>query len=268
MRTIKLQEMQRIEFDLLCIFDRVCQENRLRYYIDGGTLLGAMCYEDFIPWDDDIDLKMPREDYEKLLGLQGAFPSHVLIDAPRKEHCEYLFTKLIDSRTVLEESSGKKTGVYIDILPMDGHPNDPEECLRHMKKMRRYTSLFHYSLNGFGDLIEGTSFSNKIKGRIYSILYTPWRIYKKLTKEAKKYQYCDCKIVGLVIEGNIEKERFPKEWLEPPVKLLFHGGLFPAPNEYREHMRIFYGDHVVREECYHNLPQYPTQHNYTVYWKE
>ena len=67
MKEITLQEMQKIELNLLLEFDKLCKLHRLRYYIDGGTLLGAMCYEGFIPWDDDIDLKMPRPDYERFL---------------------------------------------------------------------------------------------------------------------------------------------------------------------------------------------------------
>ena len=59
MKEIYLKEMQQIELSLLLAFDDICEKHGLRYYIDGGTLLGAMCYEGFIPWDDDIDLKMP-----------------------------------------------------------------------------------------------------------------------------------------------------------------------------------------------------------------
>ena len=70
MRAIDLREMQQIELKLLLELDKVCKKNSLRYYMDGGTLLGAMCYEGFIQWDDDIDLKMPRPDYDKLMTLQ------------------------------------------------------------------------------------------------------------------------------------------------------------------------------------------------------
>ena len=63
MREIGLEEMQQRELDILLAFDALCKKYALRYYIDGGTLLGAMCYEGFIPWDDDIDVKMPRPDY-------------------------------------------------------------------------------------------------------------------------------------------------------------------------------------------------------------
>ena len=91
MRQIDLREMQQIELNLLLELDRVCKKHSLRYYMDGGTLLGAMCYEGFIPWDDDIDIKMPRPDYEKLLTLQREFPEHVRCTFPgtlRIHHAE------------------------------------------------------------------------------------------------------------------------------------------------------------------------------------
>ena len=148
MKKIELKEMQNIELNLLLELDRVCKENHLRYYMDGGTLLGAMCYEGFIPWDDDIDLKMPRKDYEKLLSLQKEFPKYIFLDAPRKEHCEYMMLKLIDNRTVLLEHDGeqvKKTGVYIDIFPMDAYPVDSNECEKHLNQLQNLIPYFIHS---------------------------------------------------------------------------------------------------------------------------
>lgn len=260
MREITLREMQKIELDILLVFDKLCRTNGLRYYMDGGTLLGAMCYEGFIPWDDDIDLKMPRPDYDRFLTMQGQLPAHIRLDSPRPEHCEYTMTKLVDDRTVLVEGN-KTTGVYIDILPMDGHPADEAACAEHIAKLRRYNSLFHYSLDGFSQ-VKGW------KRYVYRMLYTPWRLYRRLTDTAKQFDYESAPSVGLVIEGDYLKERFPKEWLEPAVQLEFEGHFFPAPAGYRDHMVNFYGPHVIKEEHYHNLPQYPAVHNHEVFWKE
>lgn len=271
MREIDLRQMQQIELNLLIEFDKVCKANSLRYYLDGGTLLGAMCYEGFIPWDDDIDIKMPRRDYEKLLSMQSAFPPYITIDAPRREHCEYLFTKLVDNRTVLiEEHNGvrKTSGVYIDILPMDGQQEDPNERSTHIRKLQRLNSLFHESLSGFGSMKRAASIKTRIKGYLYALVYSPWRLYQKLTATASMCDYETSSQVGLVIEGNPDKERFLKSWLEPPVELEFEECLFPAPNEYKKHMVIFYGEHVAKPECYHNLPQYPSNHRHEVYWKK
>lgn len=267
MRNITLLEMQQIELEILLELDNICKKYGLRYYMDGGTLLGAMCYEGFIPWDDDIDLKMPRPDYEKFIQLGSEFPEYMELDAPRKDHCEYTMLKIVDSRTVLKEGN-KTTGVYIDVFPMDGHPDDEEECREHIRNMQRLNSLFHASLNGFENMKSSKSLKSKIKGNIYSVTYSPWKLYRRLTEAGKKYEYDKCSKVGLLVEGDPMKERFKKEWLEDGFELEFEGHMLPAPSGYREHMVIFYGDHVIKPECYHNLPQYPSNHEHEVYWKE
>jgi lipopolysaccharide cholinephosphotransferase len=271
MRQIDLREMQQIELNLLLELDRVCKKHSLRYYMDGGTLLGAMCYEGFIPWDDDIDIKMPRPDYEKLLTLQQEFPEHIRLDAPSREHCEYTMLKLIDDRTVLREKLGnrvKTTGVYLDVLPMDGHPADPEVWQAHLRKLQRLNSLFHLSLENFREMKQSPKLISRIKGGLYSRMYSPWKLYCRLTETAKQYDYESAEYAGLLTEGNAEKERFSKEWLQPGFELEFEGHMFPAPSGYRRHMEIFYGEHVTKPECYHNLPMIPSNHQHEVFWKE
>ena len=271
MREIKLKELQQIELDLLLELDRVCRANGLRYYLDGGTLLGALCYDGFIPWDDDIDIKMPRPDYEHLMMLQSEFPAHVRLDAPCPEHCEYCFLKLIDDRTVLEEQSGgrtKTTGVYLDVLPMDGHPSDAEECRRHLAKLSRLNSLFHASQTSFSAMRSSGSLMTRAKGLFYSMIYSPWKLYVCLTETAKKVPYDRAAQVGLLVEGDPIRERFEKNWLEPPTEMLFEGHFFPAPNAAEEHLSIFYRKPISRELYYQNLPRIDSAHCQRIYWKE
>ena len=271
MKEMTLSEMQQVEFDLLQAFDSFCKEQHLRYYLDGGTLLGAMCYEGFIPWDDDIDLKMPRPDYERFIRLAHELPAHIRVEIPSKASCSHLFLKLVDTRTLLLEHAGSRineSGVYIDIFPMDGHPQNGSEYTAHMRRLSRYNSLYHASLEQFREMVRSRSLKIRFKGWFYRILYSPWQLYQKLTKTAMRYDYDACQRVGLLIEGDPMRERFEKSWLEPPIELDFEGSRFPAPPGYRRHMEIFYGEHVTKPECYHNLPKYPGTHNYEVYWKE
>lgn len=271
MKKIELKEMQQIELNLLLELDRVCKAHSLRYYLDGGTLLGAVCYDGFIPWDDDIDLKMPRPDYEKLLTLQSSFPAHILLDAPRAQHCEFTFLKLIDSRTILEEPQEhgvKITGVYIDILPMDGYPKDPEECKKHLHELSRLNTRFHGSLTGFSSLKKSSSVVSRAKGKVYSHLYSPWKVFQELTALAKKYPYDSASQVGLLVEGDPIRERFEKHWLEPHVMMEFEGYLFPTTNKAEKHLSIFYNKPISRELYYQNLPYIPPSHTHRVYWKE
>ena len=178
MKSISLKEMQEIELQLLLEFDKVCKKHSLRYYMDGGTLLGAMCYQGFIPWDDDIDLKMPRPDYERLMELQQEFPDMITLDIPRQNHSEYTMIKLIDNRTILIEKGNqvnKETGVYIDIFPMDGYPLEKEKWDTHIQRLQKLNTMFHYSLEGFKSLKQSTSPMSRLKGYIYSVLYNSWK---------------------------------------------------------------------------------------------
>ena len=271
MREIKLKEMQQIELNLLLELDHICKTHSLRYYLDGGTLLGAVCYDGFIPWDDDIDIKMPRPDYEKLLTLQSMLPGHVFLDVPRADHCEFTFLKLIDTRTVLEEyheHGVKTTGVYIDILPMDGHPEDPVECQKHFYKLSYMNTRFHGALSDFSNLKKSSSVVSRVKGKVYSCLYSPWKVYQELTALAKKYPYDSANQVGLLVEGDPIRERFEKRWLEPHVMMEFEGHRFPATNAAEEHLSIFYRKPISRELYYQKLPKIEPDHNHRVYWKE
>ena len=132
---------------------------------------------------------------------------------------------------------------------MDGHPSEEAVCRKHLKKLRRFNSLFHASQSGFAEMRRSASWKTRCKGALYAAFYTPWRLYRKLTKTARKYEYDACERVGLLIEGDPIRERFEKRWLEPPVELEFEGHRFPAPPGYQKHLEIFYGDHVPKPEC-------------------
>ena len=269
MREIGLKEMQQIELDILLAFDALCKKYALRYYIDGGTLLGAMCYEGFIPWDDDIDIKMPRPDYERFTVLAEELPAHIHLELPSKENCEYLFAKLTDARTLLVENPGtdeKRSGIYVDIFPMDGYPNDEQTRAAHLRSLSKLNTLFHTSLTHFSTMKHSHSWLVRIKGLIYDIIYSPYSLYQKLDSLAKKYDCEQCSCVGLLIEGTPYKECFPKSWLDPALELSFEGHMLPAPREYQKHLRVFYGDHITNAEYHHNLPVILPNHTHKVYW--
>ena len=154
------------------------------------------------------------------------------------------------------------------MLPMDAHPEDPEEARAHLKKLQRLNTLFHLSLEGFSSMKQSASLASRVKGALYSRLYTPWKLYKKLTKLARKYDYEKANFVGLLVEGDAMKERFQKDWLEPGFTLEFAGHQIPAPSGYKPHLEVFYGSHITDEKYHHNLPMILPDHEHEVYWKE
>lgn len=123
-----MNELQRIEFDLLRQFAAVCEKLNLRYYLVCGSALGAVKYSGFIPWDDDVDVAMPRQDYERFLReAPGYLPEGLFLQNYRTDPAfPQIFTKLrSNGTTYIEKTSAHLPihhGIYIDIFPLDGYP--------------------------------------------------------------------------------------------------------------------------------------------------
>jgi len=116
-------EIQNKLFNMMVLFHNVCQKNGIKYYMLGGTLLGAIRHQGFIPWDDDIDVGLCREDYEKLLALPSSeWPEGVELKSPGKTSLyPYSYSKLLDiNRTLVEDyGDGIVMGLFIDVFPID-----------------------------------------------------------------------------------------------------------------------------------------------------
>lgn len=135
-----MTKLQEKIFELMKVFDRLCRDNDLCYYMLGGTMLGAVRHKGFIPWDDDADFGLPRADYERLLGLpEEAVPQGFRLRHFSKEAgVPYAFARLEDENTTCIEArrsgSGYTGGVYIDIFPLDADSN--VSILRRWKEWR------------------------------------------------------------------------------------------------------------------------------------
>lgn len=147
-----MTELQQTELELLKLFVDICGKYDLRYYMVCGSALGAVKYKGFIPWDDDIDVGLPRDDYEKFLALapkelpQWCFLQNYRTD-PRFPH---VYSKLRNSNTTFIEAGSAHLpinhGIYIDVFPLDGYPkeNREQERLNRRKKVlarRQYCAL-------------------------------------------------------------------------------------------------------------------------------
>ena len=127
MKPITTHELRKIQIEILKSIHNYCQENNLRYSLAYGTLLGAVRHKGFIPWDDDIDIMMPRPDYEQFLkGYRGYNEFYQVQDYCTDHSYWFSFAKVYDNRTILIEKEAKN-GVYIDVFPIDGVPNNAQE---------------------------------------------------------------------------------------------------------------------------------------------
>jgi lipopolysaccharide cholinephosphotransferase len=134
MQQMTFNEMRTVQFNILCAVDKFCNENNLRYTLLGGTLLGAVRHQGFIPWDDDIDIAMPRPDYEKFVRTFNKTESFLVCESwINKKYWYFGFAKIGDKRTLLEQRDCKiKLFVNIDLFPVDGFYDDIDIIKNHM----------------------------------------------------------------------------------------------------------------------------------------
>ena len=137
MKKIDIVEAKKMMLDILKTVAKFCDENNLRYFIFYGTYLGALRHKGYIPWDDDIDIAMPRPDYEKFMEIFHA--ENLAVWTWRKDN-KYLlpFAKVYDTRTEVHENAdfGETFGVNIDIFPLDGLPKKQSQIKRRVEYMR------------------------------------------------------------------------------------------------------------------------------------
>ncbi|MEG1992870.1 MAG: LicD family protein [Acetivibrio sp.] len=187
-----LDTLHKYEKEALKFFIQVCEKNNLEYYVIGGTLLGAVRHHGFIPWDDDIDVAMPRESYERFLKIGSKeLPEHLLLESPQnnKDYRSY-FGKIrnanVDIYDNLEDNTQpRRLGYMIDIIPLDGTPNSPVR-----RKIYGYKILFYRFLCGAANVSTGILATRPKKEKFLLELCKTLRLYK-LLKVHKIYKRMD-----------------------------------------------------------------------------
>lgn len=139
-------ELKKVLLKMMKWFHQVCLDNNIRYYALGGTMLGAVRHKGFIPWDDDIDVGVPRADYERLARvISNNKNGRYIIETPKSlaSDFHYTYSKIYDTETTLVEhtKSNVKRGVFIDVFPLDGLANTIEESKKEFKKINRASKL-------------------------------------------------------------------------------------------------------------------------------
>ena len=254
MKCISLKETQGLLFDLLTVWDQIAAEHSLRYSLDGGTLLGAVRHKGFIPWDDDIDLLVPRPDYQKLIDHPEWVPDgYQLIVTGENSFHPYL--KLVNLSWRAQEDLLK--GVYeeylwIDLFPADAIPDD-EAAERALIKTQSSLSLkaFRAAANSSAAVSNKGRIASIIKKTgywLYGIAYSPMNLSRKLESNAKALDYGSTKYVGNIVWGFNPKQaikaKYPVEDFDSLIKLEFEGSSFSVAPHWNEYLTSLYGDYM------------------------
>ncbi len=264
MKKMQIDEIKRVELGILSNIADFCDKNGLKYFLAYGTLIGAIRHKGFIPWDDDIDIWMPRDDYNKLIEIfnKDNNQKYKLI-SPNDIVARHTFVKIVDTYTCkIENGIEYKNGclgVDIDIFPLDGEPDDDATYVKWYNKLQRcYKKIYYYVRTSSGQ------FKTKVKiFVIKSLSGGKKHLLKKANKLHNMYIYEDSNYIGTVESAdNSIKNRYLKEWFADYILVDFEDYKFKIPIGYDEILTKMYGDYM-------QLPpegKQITHHKNNMYW--
>lgn len=241
-------EIKKRELNILLYLQRICEENNIRFYLTGGTLLGAIRHKGFIPWDDDIDVCMPRNDYEKFLSIYRRDNDKYLVRSAKFGNFLAPYTKIVDCETVVKYEyydDEVDSQLWIDIMPVDGLPESIEEVRKIYRSCKIYRKIYSMASVKLG---RGKTVLHKCaKYLIKPVAYTygQKRAAQCIEKIALKYPYDKSKYVGAITWGLYGAgERMLKSEFEKQVMVEFEGHKFPTFSCWDSYLHGLYGDYM------------------------
>lgn len=247
----KLEKVQKILLGYLLEVDRICKKHDIKYFLAGGTLLGAIRHHGFIPWDDDADVMMLREDYEKFQKVvQQELPDNIFVQLPTTEKGNYNpFTKLrINNTMFATEFTGKfmdmHNGIFFDVLSHDRTGRHKwSQKLHLMFTMLTRSIVF----NKWGDTdVKGGGkhpIICKIVSKAKYLIPMPFAVWA----QNRSLEFFKNRKTEYLYDGmgrNLKRGAFPAAWLEEAVYVDFEGYQFPVPKEYDKYLTYLYGDYM------------------------
>lgn len=250
----ELKLLQEILFNNLVEIDNICKKHNIKYWLDQGTLLGAVRHNGFIPWDDDLDIAMLREDYYKFLQIaKKELPTVLFLQTIESDkYTQTAWAKIRDRNSILITNKYEKghTGVFIDIFPVDFYQE------KGIKKVIKKI----YTIAIVGLWFKKSEFTKPIKSNIneniikviYKIIYSLFfwvdydtiitlivKLARKLSiKEVINLPYIDYGIEVPFVNRNSYSEIFPLR------KCCFEGKEFPVPKNYEKYLTNYYGNYM------------------------
>ena len=248
---MSLPEIQAILKDMLKFVDRICKEEDIQYFLSGGTLLGAVRHQGFIPWDDDADLMMMRPEFERFLEIAPKYATERYAVAHCRTTEGYLmpWIRIWDLHTHVKPSKNVKIGgmkhLFIDIFPIDALPTNPKLSNLFFKWIRVYDAMFRCSRrSGYFYDGERLQWLKRILMKVSSIR-TPQSWSNAMDRAAGSGNLKKARYAGVVTVTHYgSRERMPIEVFRGTVPVTFEGESYPAPIGWETYLRGLYGDYM------------------------
>lgn len=273
--TAEMKAVWAVELTLLARFDAVCRRHGLTYFAGGGTLLGAVRHGGFIPWDDDIDLFLPRRDYDRLLAVgEVAFlPPCFLQTAYNDVNYSRGHAQLrMDGTTaILEGERGRYVfhqGIFIDVFPLDAVPDDPAAQAAQRRRLARWNRLLAATVR-----YPGSPHKTPLKTAVHRVLsLIPYRwIYRRMEAECKRYEGRPTARVGLLsFAPQSDRWVMPRRCFDGAAYLPFEYTRIPVPVDFDTILSTAYGDYLTpqRAPTYHAGAFFDPHRDYREYLRE
>lgn len=240
-------EIKNAELEILDVFDKVFTTCGLRYSLAGGTLLGAIRHRGFIPWDDDIDVNVPRPDFDRFVSIfrKGGLPSGYAIECYPAGTSDPIFIKVVRLDVAVKERySSEERHLWIDVFPVDGLPSSPHDLTALYRRVRRLRNL---TLLATADPHEGRGRLRKVVKRLVVPLFDvlrigPWAA-SRLVTQCRKVPWTTADRVGGVAWGLYGTgEALPGDAFTRLLKVEFEGSRYWAIEDWEMYLKGLYGN--------------------------
>ena len=258
---ISLEELKKIQIEILNDFVSFCDKNGLNYWLDNGTLLGAIRHKGYIPWDDDIDVGMLRDDYDKALRLYNESSSrYKLYSYENNKDFLYPCGKVLDTKTVLYEPDerGNKLSVNIDVFVYDICPDDTNTTNKMFKKRMRYLKLQSAKINQ-NYVGKKFKFLRRFLHFFLNSFFPKGYFINKIVNISRTYINSNYKCVGNFMSySNVVA---PIDIFDSFIDVAFEGKKYKAPIGYDRWLTLFYGDYmklppIEKRKSHHTFKAY------------
>lgn len=273
MREIGLDELKVLQMDVMSAVHRFCEENNLRYSLACGSMLGAARHKGYIPWDDDIDIYLLREDYDKMIKL---FPNlwegrYKFCTLERDAKWGLPFGKVCDTKTIVKEGVNHiyELGVNIDVFPIDNVPEEEGKWRRYDKFRRKCFELYarRVACPEIFNFHNGKNFVRNVMATFAKMAISIFSVHFLaccFQKVAKYYDKTDSSKVFECAQGIFQKHPFPKSLFDHRILMPFEDREYMCFADFDSYLTNGFGD-------WRQLPPKEKQvshHNFKAWWKD